>query len=124
MEIIQDNSCLIDVISKEAAVKNQAKLNKAKVKTIPYVVDLFNNNTHKRTGHACLIFHYDGDTWHYDNQCGSVKVFKGKLSNDILAIAKKVYTLYPHITLRSAFPLKMSTQFEGESKTLPKKYIA
>lgn len=114
---------MIDMISKEAILLNHAKLKKAKIKTIPYVSDITNKETGIRTAHACMIFHYRGDTWHYDNCYGSVKVFVGKLSNSIPSIAKKVFSLRPHLKLHRAFPLDIQSNFKAESQPLPKKYI-
>lgn len=121
MRIIKDNACVIDMISKEAIIKNHAKLKKAHVKTIPYAIDMICDG--ERRGHACMLFHYKGDTWHYDNSFGSVRVYQKKYVKDVFKVAQRVYSTHKNIKVLRAFPMEFVTHFPDQEKELPKKYI-
>lgn len=43
--VASDKSCMIDVISKEAIIRNRAKLQKAEVETIPYATTYVDTTT-------------------------------------------------------------------------------
>jgi hypothetical protein len=121
---VDDKSCLIDVISKEAIVRNKAKLNKASVKTFPYATTYVNTLTGERTGHAEMLYYYNNDTWHYSSSTGSTRIFKNKISKDILNITVKVYERFlPSYTVEKVVPLDIVSFFEDDTQPLPKKYI-
>jgi hypothetical protein len=122
MNITGNNDCFIDVISKEAIVKNLQKLKKAKIKTIPYATTLLNTLTGVATGHAEMVFHYNGDTWHYSNHQGSIKIYSKKLSEDILSISEKAYSLTPHMKVLKVVPIDLVTNFPEHSQPLLKLY--
>jgi hypothetical protein len=124
MRIIRDNACMIDVIAKEAVIKNRAKLEKAGVKTIPYCSTSYNTETNETRAHAHLLFYYKGDTWHYDNSTGSTKVYVKRYVDDILKVTKRMYKQYfPSVVVQHVSPLKLMTNFSRYAKPLPKKYI-
>jgi len=118
-----DNSCLIDVISKEAIIKNRAKLKKVKVETVPYVVSMTNSLSGIPSAHACMLFYYKGDTWHYDNSTGSTRAFRNKKVKNVLTVAKKVFSLQPWLKIDRAYPLEYMDNFPEEARILPNKYI-
>jgi len=122
MKTTNNNDCLIDVISKEAIIKNQQKLKKAKVKTIPFATTLLNTLTGETTGHAEMVFHYNEDTWHYSNHQGSIKIYPKKLSEDILTISEKAYSLTPHMKVLKVIPIDLVANFPEHTQPLPKQY--
>ena len=123
MKPIKDNACMIDMIAKEAVLKNVAKLKKAKVKTMPYVSTMFNALTGETRGHAGMIFHYRNDTWHYDNSTGSTRILYNEHSKDYLKVVKKAFSLYPSIKIQSVLPLSMAVNFPEDAKPCPKKFL-
>ena len=112
--------CLIDVISMESALKNRKKLIRASVETVPYVSTLVNTLTGAVTGHACLLFHYKGDTWNYDSLLGSVKVFPMELIWDLTTVAKKVFSLLPNTEVARTIPLEVCTMFKEDNEKMQK----
>lgn len=121
--IIKDNACMIDMIAKEAVIKNVAKLKKAKVKTMPYASTMFNTLTGESRGHAGMVFYYKNDTWHYDNSTGSTRVLKGEHSKDLLGVVKKSFSLHPHIEIEKVMPLSLASYFPEDAKECPKKFL-
>lgn len=113
-------ACLIDVIAMEAALKNRKKLIRANIETIPYVSTLVNTITGITTGHACLLFHYKGDTWNYDSLLGSIKVFPLELSWDLTKVAKKVFSLLPNIEVTKTISLDICTMYKEDDKKMQK----
>ena len=123
MKIIKDNACMIDMIAKEAALRQMAKLKKAKVKTFPYVSTARDNRSGETRGHCGLIFHYKGDTYNYENGTGTTRIYRKEKSVKYVEIVKKAYRLQPHLTVLSAMPLDMAVQFPEESQPLPPQYV-
>lgn len=121
----EDKSCMIDVIAREAVIHNRAKLQKAEVETIPYATTYVDTTTGARIGHAEMIYFYNDDTWHYSSSTGSTRVYKDKLSEDILEITKKIYKLhFPNLKIEKVVPMDMATFFpEEDSFNLPAKYF-
>ena len=117
---MNNKSCLIDVISKEHALKNRKKLLRANIETLPYGVMLTNKITGETFGHACLLFHYKGDTWHYDSLSGSTKVFPMELTWDISKAAKKAFSLLSLEVIKTV-PLDICTMFEDDDKNMLEK---
>ena len=116
--------CFIDTISKEAILKNYAKLKKAKIKTIPYGSTITNTLTGEPLGHAEMIFHYNNQTWHYTNWKGSTRVYKNKASDNILEITNKIYsTFFPNWKVEKVVPLDIISFFIEDSEPLPKQFI-
>lgn len=104
--------CLIDLISKEATIKNEALLRQASVDTYPYAVTLVDSLTGKEFAHCEMSFHYKNDTWHYTNWNGSVRLFKDRIVNDLEGIAKKIYTTFaPRYKVVKVTPLDVCTFF-------------
>jgi hypothetical protein len=122
MKVTSNNDCFIDVISKEAIIKNLQKLKKAKIKTIPYATTLLNTLTGETIGHAEMVFHYNGDTWHYSNHQGSIKVYPKNLSEDILSVSEKVYSLTPHMKVLKVIPMDLVANFPEHSQPLSEQY--
>jgi hypothetical protein len=122
---IEDKSCMIDVISKEAVIRNRAKLQKAEVETIPYATTYYNTTTGEYVGHAEMIYFYNDDTWHYSSTTGSTRIYKDKLSEDILTITNKIYKLhFPHYRVQKVVPMDIITFFpDDNSQPLPDHYI-
>lgn len=122
---IDDKSCMIDVISKEAILRNRAKLQKAEVETIPYATTYFDTTTGTRVGHAEMIYFYNDDTWHYSSSTGSTRIYKNKLSEDILEITNKIYKLhFPNFKVEKVVPMDIVTFFpEDETYVLENRYI-
>jgi hypothetical protein len=120
-----DKSCMIDVISKEAVLRNRAKLQKAEVETIPYATTYVDTVTGQRMGHAEMIYFYNDDTWHYSSSTGSTRIYKDKLSDDILGITNKIYKLhFPNLKVEKVVPMDIVTFFPDEiSYNLSDKYI-
>ena len=123
MKLIQDNACMIDMISKEAVIRNVAKLKKAKVKTIPYVSTMFNTLTGEHKAHAGMVFFYKNDTWHYDNSIGSTRVIRNTHSKDLLSIVNKSFSRYPHIKIEKVLPLSLAEFFPEDNKPCPKQFL-
>lgn len=115
------NDCMIDMICYEAALKTHKRLLRAEVNTIPYAATLVNTLTGIQTGHACLVFHYKGDTWNYDPDIGSSKVFPDIISCDTLAAAKKVYSIYPHFEVKQTIPIDIATMYPEDAKIMGEK---
>ena len=116
---------MIDVIAKEAVIRNRAKLQKAEVETIPYATTYVNVVTGERVGHAEMIYFYNDDTWHYSSSTGSTRVYKDKLSDDILGITNKIYKLhFPSFKVEKVVPMDIATFFpDEETFELEDRYI-
>ena len=114
---------MIDMIAKEAIIKNVAKLKKAKVKTMPYASTLVNTISGEIRGHAGMIFHYKNDTWHYDPSSGSRRIYRDKHSKDYLEIVNRAYSDQPQIWVKCVFPLVIADFFRDEGKSCPAKFF-
>jgi len=88
----KDKSCFIDVISKEAILRNKSKLDKAKINTFPIITTTLNKK--KKTSHAEMFFYYKGDTWFYSNQIGSIRVLRKRKGRNIKNMVKRIYSFF------------------------------
>jgi len=115
------NDCMIDTVCYEASLKAHKRLLRAEVNTIPYAATLVNHLTGNQTAHACLVFHYKGDTWNYDPSIGSSKVFPETITYDTLAAAKKMYSTFPHFEVKGTVPIDIVTSFPEDAKIMDEK---
>lgn len=115
------NDCMIDVVCREAALKAHKRLLRAEINTIPYAIDYVNTLSGEKISHACLLFHYKGDTWNYDPIRGSMKVFPDIISNNIFAAAKKVFSPILTMKILKAVPLDIVTMTKEDDSVMCEK---
>lgn len=106
VKVSNTNSCMIDMIAREAVVKNRAKLRGVNIETIPFCTTYVDTLTGARTAHAEMLYHYNNDTWHYTNSLGSTRIFKNKKSFDIKKVADIIYTkFFPKLKVEKVLPI-------------------
>lgn len=107
----RDKSCFIDVISKEAIIRNKSKLNKAKIKTFPIWTTCIHSK--KKSAHAEMFFYYKNDTWFYSNQIGSLRILKNRKGKNFKNMVKRIYSyFYPDHKVESVHQLDEITFFK------------